>query len=120
LDELNVEEGRVDVVFHCYGSDLSFAEKLWERGYYTSFTGIVTYPSAVNLHEVVGVMPLDKFMIETDCPYLAPQKYRGKRNEPSYVVEVAEKIAELKGVSLSEIEDRSTENALKFFKGLSS
>lgn len=118
LDELNVGAGRIDVVFHCYGSDLDFAEKLWGRGYYTSFTGIATYPSAVNLHDVLRAVPLDKFMVETDCPYLAPQKYRGKRNEPAYVVEVAEKIAELKELSLSEIEERSTENALNLFKGL--
>lgn len=105
----------VKAVFHCYGSTLEFARKVWEAGFMTSFTGIITYPSAKELREVVKEVPLDKFMVETDCPYLAPQGHRGKRNEPSYVVETAEKIAEVKGMGLSDVEKQVMENTKKFF-----
>ena len=102
-------------VFHCFAGDLNFAEKIWAAGYMTSFTGIVTYPRAEKLREVLNAVPPDKFMVETDCPYLSPQAYRGKRNEPAYVVEVAKKIAEAKGVDLKEISAISTRNAVNFF-----
>ncbi|MCX6735058.1 MAG: TatD family hydrolase [Candidatus Peregrinibacteria bacterium] len=105
----------VKAVFHCYGSTLEFARKVWAAGFMTSFTGIITYPSAKDLREVVKEVPLDKFMVETDCPYLAPQGNRGKRNEPSYVVETAEKIAEIKGMGLSDVEKQVMENTKKFF-----
>ncbi len=105
----------VRAVFHCYGSNLEFARRVWAAGFMTSFTGIITYPSARELREVVKEVPLDKFMVETDCPYLAPQGYRGKRNEPAYVVETAEKIAEVKGMELGEIEKLAMKNSKKFF-----
>jgi len=103
------------VVFHCYGSDLEFARKLWERGIFTSFTGIVTYPKAQNVRDVAKEVPMNLFMVETDCPYLAPQAYRGNRNESSYVTEVVREIAMVKNLSYKEIERISTENAKKFF-----
>lgn len=106
---------RVKAVFHCFGSDIRFARKIWQDGYFTSFTGIITYLKTENLREVVEEVPSDMFMVETDCPYLAPQKYRGKRNEPSYVVEVAKKIAEIKEISAEEVERISTQNVEKFF-----
>lgn len=110
------EMAPVKAVFHCYGSTLEFARKVWEAGFLTSFTGIVTYPSAKELREVVKEVPLDKFMMETDCPYLAPQAYRGKRNEPSYVVETAKMIAEVKGMSIGEVEEIVMANANGFFR----
>lgn len=102
-------------VFHCFGSDLDFARKVWEAGYLTSFTGIITYPNAGDLREVVKEVPMDKFLVETDCPYLAPQAYRGKRNEPAYVVEVLKCIAEVKGLELDEVERIVEENTFRFF-----
>jgi len=105
------------IVFHCYGSSLEFARRLWKKGYYTSFTGIITYPKTEELQEVVKECPLGRFMIETDCPYLAPQKYRGSVNEPAYVSEVAEKVAELKGLTIEDAGKISSENA-KIFYGL--
>lgn len=105
----------VRAVFHCYGSTLEFARRVWAAGFLTSFTGIVTYPSAKELREVVKEVPLDKFMVETDCPYLAPQAYRGKRNEPAYVVETLKMIAEAKGVDVPTIELAAAENSRKFF-----
>lgn len=114
-DAVNMVEP-VKAVFHCYGSSLEFAHKVWEAGFLTSFTGIITYPSAKELREVVGNVPLDKFMVETDCPYLAPQAYRGKRNEPSYIVETAKMIAEVKGLSMGELEEIVMKNTNKFFR----
>lgn len=105
----------VRAVFHCFGSSLEFAKKVWEAGFMTSFTGIVTYPNAKDLRDVVKEVPLDKFMLETDCPYLAPQAYRGKRNEPSYVVETAKMVVEIRSIELAEVEKRAVENSKKFF-----
>lgn len=114
--EILVAEGVENAVFHCFGSDIEFARKVWEAGYFTSFTGIITYPSAKNLHEVVEECPMRAMMVETDCPYLAPQKYRGGKNEPSYVVEVVKKIADLKGIGYDYISFKTSENANNFFK----
>lgn len=105
----------VKAVFHCYGSDVNFARKLWYYGYTVSFTGIITYPNADELSVVVDEVPMKYFFVETDCPYLAPQKYRGKRNEPAYVVEVVEKIAAIKNLPIKDIQRISTENAERFF-----
>lgn len=107
---------KVPIVFHCYASTLEFARKLWDRGIMTSFTGIATYPNARVVREVAADVPMDLFMVETDCPYLAPQAYRGGRNEPSYVVEVVREIARIKGISFKEVEKVSTENAMRFFQ----
>ena len=114
LDEF---EG-LKVVFHCYSSSLEFAKKLWDRGFYTSFTGNITFPKADNIREVALNCPIDKFMIETDCPWLAPQEVRGQRCEPAFVVSVAKKIAEVRGLLLSDVEKISTENAFRFFERL--
>lgn len=117
LDKMNAlgREDRVKVVFHSFGSDVGFAKEVWMRGYYTSISGIVTFPSADNVRDVIKQMPLDKFFVETDSPYLAPQAYRGDRNEPSYVVEVAKKIAEIREIDLIELEQMVTDNTLRFF-----
>ena len=116
LEEFENEGKKLRVVFHCFGSDLEFARELWKKGYLTSFTGIITYPNARSLREVVKEVPDDLFMIETDSPYLAPQKYRGKRNEPSYVFEVLAEISRLKGWSFSECEKVSVLNSQRFFE----
>lgn len=114
LDDLKPKK----VVFHCYGSDLGFAKKLWSRGYLTSFTGIVTFPNAGSLVEVVREVPQNLFMIETDCPYLAPQAFRGKRNEPSYVLEVLKKVSEIKKIKESDLEKILEKNTFNFFERL--
>ena len=116
-DSLEIlKEFKVNAVFHCYGSNLDFAQKLWAYGYMTSFTGVVTYPSARELKDVIREVPMNLFMVETDCPYLAPQMHRGHRNEPSFVTEVVREIARAKNLSYKEVERVSTENAMKFFK----
>lgn len=116
-DSLSIlqSEGAKDVVFHCYSSTLEFAKRVWEAGYMTSFTGVITYKKSDELREVVKQCPLDKIMVETDCPYLAPQKYRGKMNEPSYVLETALEVARQKEIPLSEIAEIMTENSERFF-----
>lgn len=106
----------VRAVFHCYGSDLEFARKLWGFGYYTSFTGIVTFKNADALRAVVKEVPEGLFMVETDCPYLAPQAYRGKRNEPAYVQDVIEEIARVRGLSFEDVAQLSVKNAEGFFR----
>jgi TatD DNase family protein len=103
------------VVFHCYGSDLEFARRLWDKGYYTSFTGVITYPNAGVLRDVVSEAPDWTLMVETDCPFLAPQVHRGETNEPSYVVEVLKEIARLRGVSFEEMESLQERNVKEFY-----
>lgn len=113
--EISQEQEVKDAVFHCYSSDVSFARKVWMAGYMTSFTGNITYHKAQQLREVVEECPPDAMMVETDCPFLAPQKYRGKTNEPAFVVEIANEIARLKNKPFSEIAEITTKNAEEFF-----
>lgn len=110
--------GFTNAVLHCYSSTLNVAKKFINEGFRISFTGIVTYPNAKEVQEAAKYVPLDRMMVETDAPYLAPQAVRGQRNEPLFVKYIAEKIAELKGISFKEVEKQTTKNAEKFF-GLS-
>lgn len=112
---LLLEEGAKKVVFHCFSYDYEFAKKVWKQGYYTSFSGVVTYPQAKTIQEAAAKGPLELFLVETDCPYLAPQSIRGKRNEMAYVKEVGEKVAELRGVEPEVIAAVTTKNAVNLF-----
>ena len=103
-------------VIHCFASNLDFAEKILETGFYLSFTGMITFVK--ELEEVVREVPLDKMMVETDSPYLTPKPFRGKKNEPAYVLHVAEKIANLKDISLEEVAESTTKTAYSLFKKL--
>ncbi len=102
-------------VFHCFGGDWNFAQEVLERGFFIGLTGIVSFPKATNTHEVAKKAPLEKLLIETDAPFLAPQKFRGKRCEPAFVAEVAEAIAELRGISVEEVAEKTTQNAEELF-----
>lgn len=102
-------------VVHCFVGNLEQAKKYIDLGFYIGFTGIVTFKNAVGVQNVAKEVQLDKILIETDCPFLAPVPHRGRRNEPAYVVEVAKKIAELNGVSAEEVEKITTQNAIKLF-----
>ena len=103
-------------LIHCFSSEsLSFAQSCIDLGLYISISGIVTFKKAAALQEVVKSLPLNKLLVETDSPYLAPEPYRGKRNEPSYVKKVAEMIAELKQISYIQVENATTENFFKLF-----
>lgn len=116
-DTLNVllDEGAEKVIFHCYSYDLEFGKKVWEAGYYTSFSGVLTYPHAVEVHAAGKGAPADLILIETDCPYLAPQSKRGKRNETAYMPEVAQKLADLRGVKLVDLAQQLKENTARIF-----
>jgi len=103
-------------VIHCFTGDYETAEEFIELGFYISFSGIVTFKNAEGLREAAKRIPVDKILIETDSPYLAPVPFRGKRNEPAYVKYVAEKIAEIRGTSFDEIAQITTSNANNLFK----
>ncbi|MGO4476214.1 TatD family hydrolase [Massilia sp. 2TAF26] len=111
-----VDKGGVAGVMHCFTETLEVAQAAIEMGFYISFSGIVTFKSAKDLQAVAKALPLDRILIETDSPYLAPVPYRGKVNEPGFVPHVAEFIATLKDVPLREVAERTTENFYKLFK----
>lgn len=102
-------------IFHCFSGDLAFAERAIEAGFYISFSGIVTFSKSHDLQGVASRIPLNRVLIETDCPYLAPQPMRGKRNEPAYVRHVAETLAEIKELSVIDVARITTRNAKKVF-----
>lgn len=103
-------------VMHCFTENWSVAEAALAMGFYISFSGIVTFKSARDLKEVARCVPLDRLLIETDSPYLAPIPHRGKRNEPAFVRHVAEEIAMLRGLTLAEVETASTDNFIRLFR----
>lgn len=111
------EEGAAEVggVMHCFTESLAVAEAAIAMNFYISFSGIVTFKKAVELKAVAQAVPLDRMLIETDAPYLAPIPYRGKTNEPAWVKHVAEHIAQLRGVSVESIGLATTENFFKLF-----
>ena len=102
-------------VVHCFSGDMDFALRCIDMGLYISYTGVITFPNAKGLLDVVKEIPIEKIFIETDSPYLAPQDRRGKENYPGYVKYVAQKIAELKNVSLEEVAAVTSKNAVDFF-----
>jgi TatD DNase family protein len=116
LGILKSYHGQLRAVIHCFSGDYVFAEKILDLGYAISFTGIITFKNLSDeMIEVIKKVPLGSMMIETDCPLIAPEPYRGKRNEPAFVLEVAKKIAEIKGTSVEEVERETSKKAMKFF-----
>ncbi len=103
-------------VLHCFTEDWDMAKQAMDLNYYISLSGIVTFKNAESLRDVARNMPMDKLLVETDSPYLAPVPYRGKRNEPKYVREVAEFVAELKGVSYEHLAEVTTDNFNRLFQ----
>lgn len=110
------QDGRLTGVLHCYSGSVEMAEEYIKLGFYISLAGPVTFKNAKVPKEVAKAVPLDKLLIETDSPYMTPEPYRGKRNEPKYVRYVAETLAELRGISLEELAEKTSENAKKLFK----
>lgn len=103
------------LVLHCCTEKWEDAQRFVDRGYFLSFTGIATYPQADEVRRTIQMCPMEQMMVETDAPYLAPVPYRGKRNEPAYVREIAKIIAQVKGISLEEVDRATTANAVGFF-----
>lgn len=108
--------GAVGGVMHCFTENWEIARQALDLGFYLSFSGIVTFKNATIVKEVAQKCPLDRLLVETDAPYLAPVPYRGKPNEPSYVHYVAEEIARLRGISLEEVTKATTDNFFRLFK----
>jgi TatD DNase family protein len=111
------EEGANEVggIMHCFSGSVEVAKECLDMNFYISLGGPVTFKNAKKPKEVAQEIPLDKLLIETDCPYLTPHPYRGKRNEPAFVKLVAEQIAEIKGLTLAEVGEATTKNAKKLF-----
>ena len=107
-------------VMHCFTETKAVADAAMDMNFYISFSGIVTFKSAKELKEVARYVPLNRMLIETDSPYLAPMPYRGKMNQPGYVKHVAEHIAELRGISVEEVAEATTANFFSLFKNVKS
>lgn len=107
---------QVGGVMHCFTESFDVAMQAIELGFYISFSGIVTFKNALTIKDVAKQVPLNRMLVETDSPYLAPIPYRGKTNQPSYVKHVAEEIAKLRGISFDEISASTTENFFRLFK----
>lgn len=108
-------KGAFPFILHCFSSGADLARIGVELGGYVSFSGILTFPKSEELREIAKTVPLDRLLVETDAPYLAPKRWRGKRNEPSYVVNTAEVLAECKDLSYEEIARITTDNAFRIF-----
>lgn len=118
LAQLKPFAGKVRGVFHCFGENADRMRRVLEIGSLVSFTGIVTFKNGQNVRDTVAATPLDKLMLETDCPYLAPVPYRGKRCEPAYVKDISDVVAQSKGCSLEELSQATCRTAHDFFPKL--
>ena len=116
-DGMKIVEEFPDVtgVFHCYSGSLEMAKWLVNRGWYIGFTGVLTFKNARKAVEVAANIPLDRLVLETDCPYMAPEPFRGRRNDPGKLYRMAERLAEIRGVGLEEIHRITLENGKRFF-----
>ena len=115
LPMLEARSGKISGVLHCFTGDVDMMHRCVEIGFYIGIGGIVTYPNAKDVQSVAQQLPLERLLIETDCPWLTPQFRRGKRNEPAYVIAVAEKIAELRDISVEEVGKVTTNNFNNLF-----
>ena len=103
-------------VFHCYSGSAEMARQLVERGWYIGFTGVLTFKNARKAIETAASIPLERIVLETDCPYMAPEPFRGKRNDPGYIYRMAEKLAEIRGLSVEDIQAVTTENGKRLYR----
>ena len=103
-------------VFHCYSGSAEMARQLVDRGWYIGFTGVLTFKNARKAVEVASSIPLDRIVIETDCPYMSPEPFRGKRNDPGRIYRMAEKLAEIRGRSVEEIHTITLENGKRLYR----
>lgn len=116
LKALQSWKGNRPVIIHCFSGDAAMAQECVRRGYFVSIAGPVTYPKNDKLAEVVRRVPRERLLVETDCPYLTPQAFRGKRNEPAHVRYTAGRVAEILGLSLEEVAEATSRNAREVFR----
>ncbi len=109
------QKGAFPFILHCFSASQALADTGVALGGYVSFSGILTFPKSEDLRAIAKTVPMDRLLVETDAPYLAPKRWRGKRNEPSYVVNTAEVLAEVKGVSYDQMAQITTDNAFRCF-----
>ena len=103
-------------VFHCYSGSAEMARQLVNMGWYIGFTGVLTFKNARKALEVAASIPLERIVLETDCPYMSPEPFRGKRNDPGKLYRMAEKLAELRNLSVEEIHRITTENGKRLYR----
>jgi len=103
-------------VFHCYSGSAEMARQLVDMGWYIGFTGVLTFKNARKAVETAGSIPLDRIVLETDCPFMAPEPFRGKRNDPGYLFRMAERLAEIRGISVEEVRSITTENGKRLYR----
>ena len=117
-DCLNIlkEFPQVKGVFHCFSGSAEMAKQLTKMGWYVGFTGVITFKNARRAVEAAAAVPIDRIVIETDCPYMSPEPFRGKRNDPSRVYRMAEKLAEIRGLSVEEIQKITLENGKRLYR----
>ncbi len=108
-------KGEIKGVFHSFAGTLDELKWILDNGFYISISGMITFKKAKNIADIAKAAPIEKILIETDCPYLTPEPYRGKRNEPSYVRYVADALAKVKGMNVEEVEEATTRNAKALF-----
>ena len=114
--EILDEFPEVTGVFHCYSGSAEMAKELVRRGWYIGFTGVLTFKNAKKAVEVAQAVPLDRLVLETDCPYMAPEPFRGKRNHPGYLYRMAERLAEIKGITTEEAAKATLENGKRLYR----
>lgn len=105
-----------NVIFHCFSGNSDFAKRCIDKGYYIAIGGVVTFKNAKDLKESTKIIPIDRILLETDAPYLAPVPYRGKINTPAYLKYIAQEIANIKEISIEEVKEQTTINAKRIFK----
>ena len=117
-DGMKIVEEFPDVtgVFHCYSGSAEMAKELVKRGWYIGFTGVLTFKNARKAVETAATIPLERIVLETDCPYMAPEPYRGRRNHSGYLPKMAEKLAQIRGLSVEEVIRITTENAKRLYR----
>ena len=103
-------------VFHCYSGSAEMARQLVDMGWYIGFTGVLTFKNARKAVETAQSIPLERIVLETDCPFMAPEPFRGKRNDPGYLYRMAERLAEIRGISVEEVHRATTENGKRLYR----
>ncbi len=116
LEQAHAEDGPFPAVLHCFTGGLGLAQRAVALGLYVSFSGVISFKKSEELRDIARALPLDRLLVETDAPYLAPVPYRGKTNEPAYVVHTARALAEARGMPLSELAEATTENFFRLYQ----